>query len=61
VRRMARKRVPKWLQAARTSGKAPPPGTKPDWVSRVLARSGRNDREVMVQLLDTFATWIKKI
>ncbi len=27
----------------------------------VPARSGRNDREVMVQLLDTFATWIKKI
>ena len=27
----------------------------------VPARSGRNDREVMVELLDTFAAWIKKI
>jgi uncharacterized protein len=27
----------------------------------VPARSGRNDREVLVELLDTFAAWIKKI
>jgi predicted alpha/beta-hydrolase family hydrolase len=27
----------------------------------VPARSGRNDREVMVELLDRFAAWIKKI
>jgi predicted alpha/beta-hydrolase family hydrolase len=27
----------------------------------VPARSGRNDREVMVELLDTFAAWVKKI
>jgi hypothetical protein len=27
----------------------------------VPARSGRNDREVMVELLDTFAAWIKKV
>jgi pseudouridine synthase len=37
---MARKRIPKWLEAARATGAAPAPGEKADWVSRVLARSG---------------------
>jgi hypothetical protein len=27
----------------------------------VLARSGRNDREVMKEILDTFSTWIGAI
>jgi hypothetical protein len=27
----------------------------------VLARSGRNDREVMAEVLDAFAAWVDKI
>jgi 23S rRNA pseudouridine2605 synthase/16S rRNA pseudouridine516 synthase len=36
--RMARKRTPKWLQAAKQPGFTA--GAKPDWVSRVLSRAG---------------------
>jgi 23S rRNA pseudouridine2605 synthase/16S rRNA pseudouridine516 synthase len=36
---MARNKTPKWLEAARHSGKARPAG-KPDWLSRALARAG---------------------
>lgn len=35
-----RPKTPRWLQAARTRNEPPPAATKPDWLSRALARSG---------------------
>ncbi len=35
-----RKRIPKWLEAARTSGWQRAPGERPDWIVRALARAG---------------------
>jgi pseudouridine synthase len=37
---MARKRIPQWLQAARTGGWTRAAGERPDWVARALARAG---------------------
>jgi 23S rRNA pseudouridine2605 synthase/16S rRNA pseudouridine516 synthase len=37
---MARRRIPKWLEAARTSGWQRAPGERPDWIARALARAG---------------------
>jgi hypothetical protein len=36
-------------------------GQDADHSFHVLVRTGRNDRDVMIELLDTFVTWVSAI